>query len=35
MCKTEEGYWVGFHAAPKVFQAVKEYLAEDPMLENL
>lgn len=35
MCKSKEGYWVDFHAAVKVFQAVKEYLAQDPLLENL
>ncbi|KAK3325017.1 hypothetical protein B0H66DRAFT_547248 [Apodospora peruviana] len=35
MCKTEEGYWCDFRAATKVFEKVKEYLAQDPMLENL
>lgn len=35
MCKTDEGYWCDYSGASASIKRVEEYLAKDPLLENL
>lgn len=35
MCKTDDGYWIDFSASVKGMNAIKAYVASDPLLERL
>ena len=35
MSRTDEGYWCSFGGSEKNMELVKEYVAKDPLLENL